>query len=98
MTIYRTPLRRILRPILTSLACAAALSSCVSPAPNSGYFAMAEGEAEASRYRANEIDREDRQIAHEERISRAQAYELSTRNNPTQLSTTTVVRPWGFWW
>lgn len=72
--------------------------SCVNPTPNTAYFGMDPAQAEANRQNTNRIQQEDRDMDHVERMRRAHAHEISTRNAPTHVSTTSVYAPsyWGW--
>lgn len=73
--------------IVTTLALA--LNAC-APAgygSNAGYFALDPEVAEANRQNTHRIEQEGNDIENTERMRRARATEVATRNNPTSVTT-----------
>lgn len=75
------------------LLAALSLSGCVTPGPNSGYFALDPQIAEANRRNTHRVEQEGRDMDHLERMRRAYACEVATRHAPTHVSTTTIFAP-----
>jgi hypothetical protein len=68
------------------------LSSCINPnQPNSGYYGISREQAENNRAYTHQIEADSQQFRHDERMSQAQANELSTRNAPRSVTRTTII-------
>ncbi|GAA5482495.1 hypothetical protein [Haloferula sargassicola] len=73
------------------------IPSCINPnQPNAGYFAADVDQVEANRQYTHMIENDGQQYRHAERMSQAEARELSTRHNPQVIhrSSATFL---GFW-
>ncbi|GEM_PF-2621813 len=71
-----------------------ALTGCVAPTPNAGYFAMSPAQAEANRRNTHRIELEGYEIQDVDRMNRARAYEYATRNTPEYVAPrTTIIVP-----
>lgn len=99
--------RSDMKPIIPTLIMTALAAGCAAPpsndaqlagasryGPNSGYFALDPEVAEANRQNTNRVEQEARDMNHQDRIRRAEATEVATRNNPTHVSTSNTF----FWW
>lgn len=90
-TIWQTTLR--LQFLILLAALFSSLAGCVlPPTSNAGYFALDPAQAEANRKNTHRIEQEGRDMDHIERMRRAEAINLATRNNfPNNNSTRTTV-------
>ncbi len=69
------------------------LMGCTTPAPNSQTYVprMSPDEMAASEARIDLVENTARRNRAEDAMSQAQAREVATRNNPTSVSTTTII-------
>ena len=73
--------------LLLPATAALLLSSCVQPAPAYPVAQMSPEDWARSEAYINQVEQSSQEFRHQERISRAQAIELETRNNPTHVTT-----------
>jgi hypothetical protein len=84
------PLNTFLAKALTIVA-TLAISGCA--APNSQFATLSPEQAERNRQYTERIEAVGRAQEREERMGRAEAAEVATRNAPKNVSTTTVYAP-----
>lgn len=77
--------------LLLAAIATAAMTGCV--APNSQFAELSTAQAESNRRYTEQIEAVGRAQAREERMSRAEAADVATRNTPKNVSTTTVYAP-----